>query len=147
MKKIHDDSIILCSNRTDRKIPPHGGIIANYYTDDKGFTVFELEHTKREFANRNLVLDIGYFLLTEEGCYKVIEITYAEATQENHLQIRNPFLQEHQCCKGHLLRAEDKAQETKSGKNAQPAARLTPCHTLTGVVFYTATDFSAYSRE
>ena len=78
MKKIHDDSIILCSNRTDRKIPPHGGIIANYYTDDKGFTVFELEHTKREFVNRNLVLDIGYFLLTEEGCYKVIEITYAE---------------------------------------------------------------------
>ena len=77
MKKTYDDSIILCSNRTDRKIPPHG-ITATYYDDEKGFTIFELAHTKRDFANRNLTIDQGYFLVTEDGCYKIVVVSYAE---------------------------------------------------------------------
>lgn len=77
MKKVYDDNIFLCSNRTDRKIPVHR-VSGSYYTDSKGFTVFELDQTKRKLANNRITLTEGCFLLTEENCYKIATLEFAE---------------------------------------------------------------------
>ncbi len=77
MKKIYEDNIQLCSNRTERKISPHtvGG---SYYTDVDGFTVFDLDETKRSFANRNINICEGCFLVTEDHCYKIVSVSIRE---------------------------------------------------------------------
>lgn len=77
MKKTFDDNIFLCSNRQDRKIPVHG-VSGTHYTDDNGFTIFELDQTMRDFSNRHVSIDVGHFLLTDENCYKISAISVSE---------------------------------------------------------------------
>ena len=74
MKKTHDDTIFLCSDRTDRKIPEHL-VSGNYYTTTRGFTIFELDQPKRFFDNKNITISEGCFLQTEENCYKITSIS------------------------------------------------------------------------
>jgi hypothetical protein len=78
MKKTYDDSIWLFSNREDRKIPPHS-VSGKYYSDPDGFVIFELESTKRDFANSNITIAPGHFLLTDDlTCHKIVSLEFAE---------------------------------------------------------------------
>ena len=77
MKKTYDDNIFLCSNRQDRKIPVHG-VSGTHYSDDNGFTIFELDQTVRDFSNRHVSIGVGHFLLTDEDCYKICSILVAQ---------------------------------------------------------------------
>ena len=73
MKKTYDDNIFLCSDRKDRKIKAHM-VSGSYYTDDSGFTIFELDQTKRDFDNSRITIKEGCFLLTEDACYKIVSV-------------------------------------------------------------------------
>lgn len=76
MLKNYDDNLYLCSNRKDRKIPPHG-ISGKFYDDENGFTFFELDQTRRDFANSHVTILPGHFLVTsDKKSYKIIDLSF-----------------------------------------------------------------------
>ena len=78
MKKIYDDKINLCSNRSDRQIPLHP-VKGHIFTDSVGFTFFELDKTKRDFEHDHISLSEGCFFLTDDGkVYKIVSFSFED---------------------------------------------------------------------
>lgn len=75
MKKIWDDSILLISNRTDRKISPHM-LSGMYFSNEDGYKIFELDQTCRDLANRRITIDKGCLFKIEEGTFMITDLSF-----------------------------------------------------------------------